>query len=193
MKLKPIAPRPVIDQGCHQVMPYPSMSADGRAGSVNRNAFVGANLGVHASPLEAITSMDPKDYVWGGGYDTSCYGSQPSAFTAPQQCYYPQASNHQRNFGQYGKPGWLLYLSKHSAQKGLQSDGWRTFDIDDSDMTLPSKEAKLQLCLMCRLCSAVCTSHRHINWRPGICVFCEYLGLLRQGSRQQQRKTEWAC
>lgn len=32
---------------------------------VNKNAFVGFNLGVPASPLEPMTSMDPKDYVWG--------------------------------------------------------------------------------------------------------------------------------
>jgi hypothetical protein len=32
---------------------------------VNRNAFVGFGLGVPASALESLTSMDPKDYVWG--------------------------------------------------------------------------------------------------------------------------------
>lgn len=31
----------------------------------NTNAFAGAHLGVYASPLEAITSTNPKDYVWG--------------------------------------------------------------------------------------------------------------------------------
>lgn len=30
----------------------------------NKNAFAGANLGVPFSPIEAVTSMDPKDYVW---------------------------------------------------------------------------------------------------------------------------------
>ncbi|GMH36808.1 hypothetical protein BSKO_04681 [Bryopsis sp. KO-2023] len=30
----------------------------------NKNAFAGANLGVPCSPMEAVTSLDPKDYVW---------------------------------------------------------------------------------------------------------------------------------
>ena len=32
---------------------------------LNRNAYAGLNLGVPATALEAMTSMDPKDYVWG--------------------------------------------------------------------------------------------------------------------------------
>lgn len=101
-KLKPLAPRPAADQGCHQMMSYScsSMGAEGRTGSINRNAFVGANLGVHASPLEAVTSMDPKDYVWGGGYNDSFYGCQPSAFAGAQACYYTQEYSGQH--GHYG-------------------------------------------------------------------------------------------
>ena len=78
-KLKPLAPRPVVDQTCHQLMSFPcaSLPADACGGSINRHAFVGANLGVHASPLEAVTSMDPKDYVWGGG-NSAFYGCQAS-------------------------------------------------------------------------------------------------------------------
>lgn len=95
MKLKPLAPRPVIDQGCQQGMAYPSCtsSGDGRNGSINRNAFVGANLGVHASPLEAVTSMDPKDYVWGGGccYNPSYYSCPSSGSANAPPCYYPSA------------------------------------------------------------------------------------------------------
>lgn len=106
------------------------MSADGRAGSVNRNAFVGANLGVHASPLEAITSMDPKDYVWGGGYDTSCYGSQPPAFAAQQHCYYPQASNH-GNFGQYG------YAQQYTQTTGI-SAGNQAYACSANSLVYPS-------------------------------------------------------
>lgn len=91
-KLKPLAPRPVIDQGCHQIMSYPcpSLAADARNGLINRHAFVGANLGVHASPLEAVTSMDPKDYVWGGGHGMPFYGCQPSACVPGSGYYYPQ-------------------------------------------------------------------------------------------------------
>lgn len=91
IKLKPLAPRPVVDQGCQQSMAYPSChsNGDGRSGTINRNAFVGANLGVHASPLEAVTSMDPKDYVWGGGCYNSYYGCQPSGSAGAQSCYYP--------------------------------------------------------------------------------------------------------
>ncbi|KAL3162201.1 hypothetical protein ABBQ32_009907 [Trebouxia sp. C0010 RCD-2024] len=72
-------------------MAYPSChsNGDGRSGTINRNAFVGANLGVHASPLEAVTSMDPKDYVWGGGCYNSYYGCQPSGSAGAQSCYYP--------------------------------------------------------------------------------------------------------
>lgn len=102
-KLKLLAPRPAADQGCHQMMSYScsSMGTEGRTGSINRNAFVGANLGVHASPLEAVTSMDPKDYVWGGGYNDSFYGCQPSAFAGAQACYYTQEYSGQH--GHYGK------------------------------------------------------------------------------------------
>lgn len=103
-KLKPLAPRPVAEQRGCQVMTYPcsSMAADGRVESVNRNAFVGANLGVHASPLEAVTSMDPKDYVWGGGYDPSFYGCQSSAFAGAQPCYY-QSPDYPGRHGRYGE------------------------------------------------------------------------------------------
>jgi len=112
-KLKPLAPRPVAEQGGCQVMSYPcsSMAPEGRVDSVNRNAFVGANLGVHASPLEAVTSMDPKDYVWGGGYNSSFYGCQSSAFAGAQPCYY-QAPDYSGRQGHYGKlSGLRLHLS----------------------------------------------------------------------------------
>lgn len=85
------------------------MTVEGRLGSVNRNAFVGANLGVHASPLEAVTSMDPKDYVWGGGsYSTSFYGCPPSAFVGAQACYYPPAVEYAASHAQYGETAHLL-------------------------------------------------------------------------------------
>ena len=106
IKLKPLAPRPAVDQGCQHNMTYTSCTsiADGRSGSVNRNAFVGANLGVHASPLEAVTSMDPKDYVWGGGcYDSSLYGCPPSTFAGAQPCYYLPAAEQPVSHPQYGK------------------------------------------------------------------------------------------
>lgn len=103
IKLKPLAPRPVVDQGCQHNMAY-TPCADGRTGSVNRNAFVGANLGVHASPLEAVTSMDPKDYVWGGGcYNSSFYGCPPSTFGGAQPCYYPPAAEYPVSHTQYGE------------------------------------------------------------------------------------------
>ena len=106
IKLKPLAPRPVVDQGCQHNMAYTSCTsmADGRTGSINRNAFVGANLGVHASPLEAVTSMDPKDYVWGGGcYNSSFYGCPTSTFAGAQPCYYPPAAEYAISHTQYGK------------------------------------------------------------------------------------------
>jgi len=85
-------------------MSYPcsSMAADGRVESINKNAFVGAGLGVHASPLEAVTSMDPKDYVWGGGYNSSFYGCQSSAFAGAQPCYYqsPDYSGRRAHYGE---------------------------------------------------------------------------------------------
>lgn len=112
-KLKPLAPRPVIDQGCQQNMAYtPCASlADERTGSINRNAFVGANLGVHASPLEAVTSMDPKDYVWGGGYyNASFYSCPPSAVAGAQPCYYPPVAEYP--VSHYGKISNLLHSSQ---------------------------------------------------------------------------------
>lgn len=114
-KLKPLAPRPVAEHGGCQVMAYPcsSMAADGRVESVNRNAFVGANLGVHASPLEAVTSMDPKDYVWGGGYNSSFYGCQSSAFAGAQPCYY-QSPDYPGRHGHYGE---LIGLRLHLSAK----------------------------------------------------------------------------
>ena len=95
-------------------MSYPcsSMAADGRVESVNRNAFVGANLGVHASPLEAVTSMDPKDYVWGGGYNSSFYGCQSSAIAGAQPCYYqsPDYPGRQGGLSSQGHYGELIWL-----------------------------------------------------------------------------------
>ncbi|KAK9829527.1 hypothetical protein WJX72_006333 [[Myrmecia] bisecta] len=57
----------------------------GMAPMGNKNAFVGVNLGVPASPLEAITSMDPRDYVWGAppGYGHM----QQQAFPSPSYGY----------------------------------------------------------------------------------------------------------
>lgn len=97
-KLKPLAPRLVHDRNMQHMTSYSSTTAvvpDGQAGStINRNAFAGANLGVHASPLEAVTSMDPKDYVWGGGYNTSFQGYQQQAFPPyGEPLYYSQAQS----------------------------------------------------------------------------------------------------
>ncbi len=105
-KLKPLAPRPVVDQESQSNMGHPPCGsiADGRTGSINRNAFVGANLGVHASPLEAVTSMDPKDYVWGGGsYNASFYGCPPSVFAGAQPYYHPPATEYPVSHAQPGK------------------------------------------------------------------------------------------
>lgn len=109
-KLKPLAPRPVQDRSLQHMTSYASSSAgvpDGHAGSIiNSNAFAGANLGVHASPLEAVTSMDPKDYVWGGGYNASFQEYQQPAYPAYGEPYcYPQAQAQGCMYNmQYGQP-----------------------------------------------------------------------------------------
>lgn len=62
----------------------------------NMNAFAGSHLGVPAGPLETVTSMDPKDYVWGvpqaqpGLFAGPGFASQP-LFAAPQGFFQPQA------------------------------------------------------------------------------------------------------
>lgn len=121
-KLKPLAPRPVAEQGGCQVMSYPcsSMAADGRVESVNRNAFVGANLGVHASPLEAVTSMDPKDYVWGGGYNSSFYGCQSSAIAGAQPCYY-QSPDYPGRQGGLSSQGHYGYAQQYQPYAGMSA------------------------------------------------------------------------
>lgn len=47
------------------------------APSTNRTAFLGAHLGVRASPLEAFVSTDPSDYA---------YGTESRALEAPFRC-----------------------------------------------------------------------------------------------------------
>ena len=104
-KLKPLAPRPTIDQSMQHITSYAATSSSQAGSVVNRNAFAGANLGVHASPLEAVTSMDPRDYVWGGGYDASFQGYQQSVYSAAYgepYCYpqaQPQVSAHGMHYG----------------------------------------------------------------------------------------------
>lgn len=152
-KLKPLAPRPVADQSCHQIMSYPChpMAADGRAGSFNRNAFVGANLGVHASPLEAVTSMDPKDYVWGGGYNASFYGCQSSAFAGAQPCYYPQASEYPGHNSHYGEPSRQCF-----------PDGMSAGQIMLCNRTDVLTNAAFPCCLCCLDCDQLwCAGYAH--------------------------------
>ena len=157
-KLKPLAPRPAVDQNCQQNMGYsscPSVPADGR-GSVNRNAFVGAHLGLHASPLEAVTSMDPKDYVWGGGnYNASFYGC-PSAFTGAQPCYYPSAAEYPVSYGKAINADLRGHTYRNSAciasRIALYVYGLRSC-ISASHQAIPL--------LHCRVCKSfpVCSGH----------------------------------
>ena len=93
-KLKPLAMKleaPQLGGGFHG-----SKCQQSALESKNKNAFAGSHLGVPAGPLENVTSMDPRDYVWGvpqtqpGLYST---GALPHGFYAPSQAV-PPAAHH---------------------------------------------------------------------------------------------------
>ena len=119
-RLKPLAPRPVHDMTTQHMTTYvggSSILIDGQVGSVvnNGSAFAGANLGVHASPLEAVTSMDPRDYVW-GGYDASFQYQQPacggeSYYQGPYQAYGYHAQHYgEADFSEFDRIMLVLML-----------------------------------------------------------------------------------
>ncbi|KAK9813805.1 hypothetical protein WJX73_010460 [Symbiochloris irregularis] len=96
-RLKPLAPKP---DACRQ-LPHFFTSVAPAANppeSKNLNAFAGSHLGVPAGPLENVTSMDPRDYVWGVPQ------SQPGLYGGPafasQPLYSPQVlGHHAQTFG----------------------------------------------------------------------------------------------
>lgn len=61
-KLKPIVPRLPSDGGL-VMAPFDPNNLP--ANAANKNAFAGLKLGVPASPLEAMVSMNPSDYTYG--------------------------------------------------------------------------------------------------------------------------------
>lgn len=149
------------------------MSDGHHAGSaVNRNAFAGANLGVHASPLEAVTSMDPRDYVWGGGYNTSFQGYQQPGYSPAygEPYYYPQAQPQGCGYNtQYGKCGtnvnMHVYNLVQALQRQMRSAFCRYLHHDRSS------EHCLRL-LIALQATATATRAMEIQWHPQTtCLF----------------------
>lgn len=74
-QLKPLAPRPVSESAAASNLSSsmaiaakqhaPGQSAMHNMTAANPSGFPGQQLGVPCSPLESVTSVDPKDYVWG--------------------------------------------------------------------------------------------------------------------------------
>ena len=183
IKLKPLAPRPVVDQGCQQSMAYTSCAsiADGRAGSSSRYGV----LGVHASPLESNISMDPKDYVWGGGcYNASFYGCPQSAFAAAQPCYYPPAVEYPVSHQHYGKRSLKAHRARppHNTRPNTSRRCPR-FVRPGAPLT-----ALTHLLLQCRLCSVPVRLRHAVH-----AVSCQFNVVCGKCSRQLQSRSQWHC
>ena len=83
-KLKPLAMK--LDTPHHGGVYFGAGGQQSTHESKNKNAFAGSHLGVPAGPLENVTSMDPRDYVWGVPQaQPGLYASAP----LPHGCYAP--------------------------------------------------------------------------------------------------------